>query len=359
MKKICFINGVIAHSGGTERVGIMIANELSKRGYDVTMLSFWDYGKPFFECHKNIKIDYLLNPSREGKLYRTHIYPILKLHNYIQKNKFDIVIDIDTILSNYTTFAIKGTKTKHISWEHFNYLHTIKDKKRIKAINLAKKYSDKIVVLTKKDYNLHFEKAGIAKEKLEQIYNPTPFEGRKESDRSEKLVIAVGRLTDQKGFDLLLESWSAIEKTGSEWTLAIIGSGEDDDKLKNIIIDKNLKNVQFIPATNEIEKWYDKASVFVLPSRYEGFPMVLLEAMVKGLPIVAFDCFTGPSEMIVDGKNSFLAEDGNVDQFAEKLNLLLNDEALREEFSNGNKLKVKEFYLENIVNQWENMIKTL
>ncbi|HFJ6416571.1 TPA: glycosyltransferase family 4 protein, partial [Enterococcus faecium] len=106
MKKICFISGVISRSGGTERVGSIIANSLSDLGYDVTILSFWNSGEPYFGLDKTIKVDYMLNPKTEGKLYRTYLYPVWKLHKYICKNEFDIVIDIDTLLSLYTTRAI-------------------------------------------------------------------------------------------------------------------------------------------------------------------------------------------------------------------------------------------------------------
>ncbi|WPD51887.1 glycosyltransferase (plasmid) [Lactococcus lactis] len=139
--RVCFISGVISRSGGTERVGTIIANHLANRGYDIRILSFWDRGKPYFQVFDNIKVDFLLDPKTEGKLYRTNIYPIVKLHNYLKRNQIDIVIDIDTALSYYTARAITNTKCKLVSWEHFNYwaMKLLNESKRYKAKELIKK----------------------------------------------------------------------------------------------------------------------------------------------------------------------------------------------------------------------------
>lgn len=355
--KICFISGVISRSGGTERVGIMIANELARRGYDVSILSFWNQGSPFFECHESIKIYYLLNPKTEGKLYRTYVYPILKMRTFIKKLKFDVVIDIDTALSYYTLRAIKGMGVKHIAWEHFNYLHTIKDKKRLSAIKMIKRNSDQLVVLTKKDYQLHIEKESFDKEKIRYIYNPTPFEGKVASYRNEKIFLAVGRLTEQKGFDLMLESWKNVESVLEEWKLVIVGSGEDEEKLKDIINNNHLKRVHLIENTNNIEYWYDKASIYVMSSRYEGFPMVLLEAMAKGLPIISFDCVTGPNELIQNFKTGVLVEDKNILELARIMIELANDKKKQDEYAEESLKYIKNFHIVTITNQWEILLK--
>lgn len=357
--KICFISGVISRSGGTERVGIMIANELARRGYDVSILSFWNQGIPFFECHDSINIHYLLNPKTEGKLYRTYVYPILKMRAFMKKHKFDVVIDIDTALSYYTLRAIKGINIKHIAWEHFNYLHTIKDKKRLSAIKMIKKSSDQLVVLTQKDYQFHLKKENFIKEKIRYIYNPTPFEGKHVSDRNEKMFLAVGRLTDQKGFDLMLEAWKNVEPMLEDWKLVIVGSGEDEEKLTNIINNNCLKRVELIQSTNNIESWYDRASIYVMSSRYEGFPMVLLEAMAKGLPIISFDCVTGPNELIQNLKTGVLVEDKNTSELAKVMIELASDRKRQDIYSIESEKNVKKFYISNIVDNWEKLFNEL
>ena len=357
--KICFVSGVISRSGGTERVGIMIANELARRGYDVSILSFWNQGDPFFECDKLVKIYYLLNPKTEGKLYRTFLYPIVKMRLFVKKYKFDVVIDIDTLLSYYTLRAIKGTKAKHIAWEHFNYYQTMSDKRRLDSIRLIQKYSDQLLVLTQQDYKSYIEKGNFKKDKISYIYNPTPFEDKKKSLRNEKIFLAVGRLTEQKGFDLMLAAWKYVENQLDEWKLVIVGSGEDEQKLNDIIEQNNLSRVELVPRTDNIESWYNKASLYVMSSRYEGFPMVLLEAMAKGIPIISFDCVTGPGELVQNGKTGVLVEDGNVSKLAYEMVNLAKDEKRQDDYADVSLKVIKNFYTSSIVDKWEYVLKKI
>lgn len=355
-KKICFFCGVISRSGGTERVGTMIANELSNRGYDVSILSFWNDCKPFFKVNENIKIDYLLD-YKEGKLYRTYIYPILKLRNYIKSKNIDILIDIDTLLSKYSGYAVKGTKCKLVSWEHFNYYYMLKDSNRIKAKKIVNKIAEKLVVLTKEDKEAHIQNMGFDYDKIEQIYNPSPFKLKREYNFENKNFVAVGRLTEQKGFDLLIQAWKIFENYNKEWILTIVGDGEDREKLKEL--SKGVNNIKFIGKTNNVEMYYKQASCYVLSSRNEGFPMVILEAQSFGLPVIAFDCKTGPKEMVFNNKNGYLVENGNVEKLAEAMIKFANEKEKANEMSKKSIEYVSSLSIKNIGDQWENMINRL
>ncbi|PWG64452.1 glycosyltransferase family 4 protein [Bifidobacterium callitrichidarum] len=357
-KKICFLNGVIAHSGGTERVGIMIANALAQRGYDVTILSFWDYGQPFFPVDERVKVDYLLKPSSEGKLYRTFVYPVWKLRRYIKSHSFDVLIDIDSALAYWTTWALRGLSCHHIVWDHFNYVHAQSERKRIRAIQLTKRYADKLVLLTQQDRRMYLD-AEFPEEKLQVINNPSPFEDATPSPRTEHTVLAVGRLTEQKGFDRLIAVWSRIEDRAGDWQLVIVGSGELESGLKQQVSDFGLGNVRFVPATSDIEQWYDKASIYAMTSRFEGFPMVLLEAMAKGLPIVAYDCLTGPSELVDDDVNGHLVQDGDEERFAENLLSLMWNRQLQDRYSYSALRLIEDFSVDAIASQWEELINGL
>lgn len=351
--KICFFSGVISRSGGTERVGIMIANELANRGYDVSILSFWNNCNPFFKINKNIKIDYLLD-YKEGKLYRTYVYPILKLRRYIKNNNIEILIDIDTLLSKYSGYAVKNTKCKLISWEHFNYYYMLKDKNRIKAKKIVKKNADKLVVLTKEDKKAHIENMGFNEESIEQIYNPSPFNIFKNYKFDNKNFLAVGRLTEQKGFDMLVEAWRKVEKNNKEWTLTIVGDGEDKEKLQKQA--QELKNINFVGRTNNVKEYYERASCYVLSSRYEGFPMVILEAESFGLPIISFDCKTGPKEMVSNEGNGYLVESENIDKLSDTLLKFINEKEKAEEMSLCSTDYVKKFNIKEIGDQWEKLL---
>lgn len=361
MKKICFFSGDISRSGGTERVGTIIANKLSEKGYDVRILSAWNSGEPFFFVNKNIQVDYLLNPKKEGKLYRTVIYPILKLRKYIIKNNIDIMIDIDTVLSYYTTRAILGTKCKLISWEHFNYwaMERLGEAKRYKAKKLIKKYASAMVVLTDEDRIMHNEKYKLPEKFVRTINNPCLSNVEIDYKFKNKIFISVGRLTYQKGYDKLLDAWAIIEKSIADWKLIIVGTGELEESLKDKKNKMKLRNVYFAGHTDNVGEFYKKASAYVLSSVYEGFPMVILEAQSYGLPVISFDCKTGPKDLIENNKTGFLVKDGNVEELAQKMLEFTRNEKEAEQMSNNVQQSIRKYELETIILKWCKLIEDI
>lgn len=357
-KKVCFVSGVISRSGGTERVGTIIANELCRRGYEVCILSFWNHGKSYYEIDKRIEVKYLLE-LKEGKLYRTYIYPIIKLHKFIKENNIDVLIDIDTTLTIFSSFAHLGTKCKLISWEHFNYWTMKRERKRILAKIIVKIFSDKLVVLTNQDLVEHVKKMKFKEDKIVRIYNPSPFGIFDEYTFENHIFLSIGRLSKEKGFDILLRAWSIFESKNNTWKLQIVGSGEEEESLNELIINLNLKNVEMIKHTKNVESYYKNASCYVLSSRYEGFPMVILEAESFGLPIISFNCKTGPDEMVINGKNGFLVENRSEEALA---NAMLNFACLKKQshsFSNKSKSLVSELSIDKIGDQWQKLIDKL
>lgn len=358
-KKLCFVSGDISRSGGTERVALTIANKLSSMGYDISILSFWRGQSSFFSKNKEIKLYTLLDEKKEGKLYRTYLYPILKLRRFILKNDIDIIIDIDMVLTQYSVFAKVATKCKVISWAHFNYYHTINDKKRVFAMKCAKKFADYTVVLTKEDYKYHINKAKFHPNRIKYIYNPIPICIDKEVKIQNKVFLSVGRLVKEKGFDMLIEAWSLIEEKIPDWNLNIIGSGEQKKELCDLIQVFNLKNIKIVDHTKEIDKYYSNSCVYVLSSRNEGFPMVLLEAKAKGLPIIAFDCKTGPNEMIIHNKDGILVESENVQMLSQSMLELARDNKKIKEFSYNSLASATNFTIEKIIIEWQEIIDEL
>ncbi|GAB2026065.1 lipooligosaccharide biosynthesis family 4 glycosyltransferase LsgC [Lactovum odontotermitis] len=358
--KICFVSGGIHRTGGTERVGTMIANELSRRGYEVTILCFFGTNeKSFFPLSQDVKIHYLMKPGIEGKIYHfTKSHSILKYHQYLRNEGFDVVIDIDSSLANFTVPALKRLKTKYIAWEHFNYQHTITSKKRQYALKLIKKRADKLLVLTKQDFEMHVE-AGVSENKIAQIYNPNPFENYIKSRREQLVFLSVGKPSEVKGYDLLLEAWKKVSPVLPKWKLRIVGDAQDEDELKRQIQKNKLKRVELVGHSDKIEKIYDEASVYVLTSRHEGFPMVLLEAMAKGLPVIAFDCITGPRELITSGENGELVPYLDIERFASEMINVAQDRKLQNKYSKSALEKIEKFNMEEIGNQWEELIRDL
>lgn len=357
MYKICFVSGVISRSGGTERVGSIIANELSRRGYDVFLLSFWNQGKPYYALDEKVKVHYLLEP-KEGKLYRTGIYPILKLHRFILKNDIDVLIDIDTVLSRHSAYAIHGTKCKLISWEHFNYWVMLKlnEKRRFRAKKLIKRYADSMVVLTDEDRVKHQQEYQLPDGFVTTIHNPCLSDAVVQYDFEKHTFLSVGRLTSQKGYDLLLRAWKLVQDELPEWKLIIVGEGEQRNELQTLNDELSLERAELVGHSDDVGEYYKNASCYVMSSRYEGFPMVILEAQSYGLPVISFDCKTGPKDLIVQEKNGYLVEEENIQKLAEYMIKFANEpnEAIKmSQFAAEN---VQQYTIEPIMEQWVNLI---
>ncbi|OAS88187.1 MULTISPECIES: glycosyltransferase family 4 protein [Metabacillus] len=349
--KICFFSGDISRNGGTERVSTIIANELVKRGHEVSFLSYRNGLKSYYYIDERIPLYSLGMENYNGFLSRK-LMPYKKLISFFKTNKTDIVIDIDVLLSIYTLPIKKIIGTKIISWEHFN-LRENRIKTRVIARRLATFCSDSIVTLNKNDMENY---VGITpsfyKNKIRYIYNPAIAKYETKTNLKNKTVIAVGRLTYQKNFHLLIKLWKEIEILNPKWNLIIVGEGEDKKSLDELISHLGVKNVVITGFKENIEKIYEESSIMVMTSRYEGLPMVLLEGQKKGLPIVAFNCPTGPAEIIINGRNGYLIDIGDQQEFIKKLHELINDYDKLKEFSSNAIKDSEKFNLTSIIDNW-------
>lgn len=358
MKKIAFFGGDISHAGGTERVSLALSNYLVKNGYQVIIISLSGNAPPKFHVDESIKIVSLFNEKKRFSL--VYFSVVFRLRRVLIDESIDVLIDVDTMLALFSTTALLGTKIKHISWEHFNYKSNLNIKSRKLARKIAAKYSDAVVTLTEKDRNYWLEKNKYPK-KIIAIPNPLPFESKsKLTKKHSKKILALGRLTYQKGFDLLLDIWAKIENMNNDWRLIIAGDGEDKQLLLDKIKMLNLKNVELLPSTPHVNELYDQSSIYVMTSRFEGFPMVLLEAKASGLPIVAYDCDTGPSELIINHDDGFLIPFNDSDTFTCKLALLMNDDDLRESMSIKSLKNAEKYKIEVAIgDKWKRLIESI
>lgn len=200
---------------------------------------------------------------------------------------------------------------------------------RTRQLVQAVKPLERLVVLTDAD-KAAWEKAGCTN--VTVIPNPCSLDGQKVSIKSakSKTILAVGRLHEQKGFDLLLQAWKPIEKTYSDWSLRIVGEGPKRAELEAQIESQSLKRVVLAGATNNVLDEYEAASIFVLSSRYEGFSLVLAEAMWCGTPCVSFDCPHGPAELLADDRG-WLVPNGDIAELTAQIAYALShpEEALK------------------------------
>ena len=200
---------------------------------------------------------------------------------------------------------------------------------RTRQLVQAVKPLERLVVLTEAD-KAAWEKAGCTN--VTVIPNPCSLDGQKVSIKSakSKTILAVGRLHEQKGFDLLLQAWKPIEKTYSDWSLRIVGEGPKRAELEAQIESQGLKRVVLASATNNVLDEYEAASIFVLSSRYEGLPLALIEAMWCGLPCIAFDCPQGPAELLAEDRG-WLVPNGDIAELTAQIAYALShpEEALK------------------------------
>lgn len=300
-KEICFFIHNISNSGGTERVVSMIANQLSRYNYSVLIVSlFSKQNKSFFDLDDDIKIRTIFN-KREKGIYKYPFY-LFRLKKILDDFNVDVIVNVDSILVFYTipVCYFSNKKIRNICWEHFNYYISLGKRIRTISRKLACKYCDDVITLTEKDKLFWTEENSNIKN-IVSINNPAQANHAEHvaNKVNSKILISVGRLTHQKGFDLLIEAFNLVVKHRKDWVLYIVGDGEEHHALSLLIKKLELSEcIKLIPATKNIDEIYRNSSMYIMSSRFEGLPMVLLEATTFGLPIVSFDCDTGPSEVI-------------------------------------------------------------
>lgn len=231
------------------------------------------------------------------------------------------------------------------------------DKIRAKMDERLVRKFDSFVVLTEEDAQMWGDVPNI-----KVIPNAAKFISDGYSNCEEKRVIAVGRLDYQKSFDRLIEAWGLVQKTDkySDWHLDIFGQGEWRDMLQQMIEEKKIANTTHINSpTSQIGKEYAKSSMLVMSSHYEGFPMVMIEAMACGLPVVTFDYKCGPRDIIYHESNGLLVKDGDIAGLAEALMRLMDDKDLRQKMGENAKLVVERYAEDRVMGEWQKLYKKL
>lgn len=358
MKKICFFCGNLNHSGGTERVSTAIANGLAAQGHKVMMLNLSEGMTPFFELHPSIQ-NYQLYPTKVS-FSKRYFSTLIKLRKFIKEHQIETLIAVESMLSLYSLPAIWGLNVKHITWEHFNYQVDLGRKIRRIARYLARLSAGKIVTLTERDKQIWLQNTKGRAEVI-AIPNPSPYSiSANIPSLANKRVLAMGRLTYQKGFDLLLQTWQQFKQRENtqDWQLQIVGEGEDKAKLDELIQSLNIQDsVRIFPFSNQVSAYYENASIYCMSSRFEGLPMVLIESLSFGLPVVSFDCDTGPSDIIENGKNGYLCQASNTQDLADKLwQLAMLNEQDYLMMSEESKKSAVKFNPEIILQQWNSIL---
>ncbi|HSD81667.1 MAG TPA: glycosyltransferase family 4 protein, partial [Solirubrobacteraceae bacterium] len=219
---------------------------------------------------------------------------------------------------------------------------------------------DALAVLTREDLRDYGELLASAPTRVVQIPNAVPeLEGAR-SELSNPVVLAAGRLARQKGFDLLIEAFAIVARRRPDWTLRIFGSGRERRLLRAMILDHDLHHHVFLMGpTEHLGRELAQASVFALSSRFEGFGMVILEAMSKGVPVVSFDCPRGPAEIISDGVDGLVVPDGDVPALADGLLRLIGDDDARRRMGAAALQTARRYDAAAVAARWERLLGEL
>lgn len=351
MKSVAILIGNITLGNGTERAVSNLANSLSLYGdYFVHIISCCSEqgSSPYFILNDKIIVHHIgITLSNKFNYFQLR----RKVINICKNNKIDFLLGTTHSLNSILVgINILGLKT--IACEHMNYFATPWYSRLIRRF--AYKKLDAVVLLTEKDRK-HYSFC----DHTFVIPNCVPQQVNS-STCDNKVILAVGRYTKQKGFDMLIQAFSLIHERIPDWKLRIVGQGEDEYLLKKLIVNYNLSDsIDLIPPTKAISKEYINAGIFALSSRWEGFVLVLTEAKSFGLPSVSFDCPEGPSDIIIDKVDGFLVPPNDIKEFSQKLLKLAVDADLRKKFGIAAKEDIKRLSPIGVFEKWNSLFCNL
>lgn len=370
--KIVFCTPALYSAGGMERVVTAKANYFADHfGYEVTIIvTEGNVDHSFFHLSKRVEVinfglafEELWNKPFLNKLYlyfkKQRKYKKL-LKKELLRIKPDITISTLRREINFLNDIQDGSlKIGELHLSRSNY-RGIEDGnssliKRLfsrwwkKDIITQLRRLDKFVVLTDNAVRDWPELDNVL-----MIPDPLPIEVNTPCRSDRKRVISVGRYSNEKGYDLLLRIWSIVEKECPDWQLDVYGMGDPTPYIK-IIDDLSIdqRRCHLKSSLVNVESEYHKSSIFVHPSRSEGFGLVIVEAMACSLPVVSFDCENGPRSIISDGVDGFLVPPFNIRFFADRIIMLINDENLRKQMGEKGWAKSQQYGIEKIAMQWK------
>lgn len=371
--KILYCTPSIYNSAGTERVLSMKVNYLVRvAGYEVVIVTTDQLGKSnFFDFDQRIKhydlgLNYIndagrplpvqiVNHYKKNRAYKKKLAEIIKIENpdvcvslFGKEMEFlgDMRLSCKTVAElHFNKYYKKALKTAN----HKGFVWQVLGERTTKAMIANAKKLDRLVVLTKQD-KVEWEKTN---DNVYQIYNPLPMEEPEQSSLDSKSFIAVGRLCAQKNYSSMVRAWEMVHAKHPDWKLNIWGDGELRSEIESEIQRCGVQDSFLLRGrTDHIKKEYLDNSAYIMTSIFEGFPMVLLEAASMGLPMISYSCYCGPKDIIIDGKNGFLVDEGDEKGLADAMCKIIENKALLREMGIASKEKSKEFLQERILPLW-------
>lgn len=360
--KLLYITPHIEGAGGLQRVIAVKTNYF---------IEYWNYKIEILVTNDGISdLNFNFNkkivfhqekPKGKGLLYLNNYIKILKKHISIINP--DIILVCDNGFKGYCVALLLHIELPLIFESHLTKYVTLSPESLLKkCINYFKykfynycisKFSKCIVLVEslKREFNTN---------NIVVIPNPIWFTTNEKPDYNSKKVIAVGRHSYEKGFDRMLFIWQVIHSKYPDWQLEIYGNSNKELGLASLASALGLsKTVTFFDAVPDINEKYQEASFCIMTSRFEGFGMVLIEAMESGITCVAYDCPCGPGDIIVNNTNGFLIENKNQNEFIRAVSTLIENKDLREKMGASAKESNKKYEMQPIMNQWKVLFQSL
>ncbi|WP_067149397.1 glycosyltransferase family 4 protein [Pseudotamlana agarivorans] len=363
-KKLLYITNKISGSGGLERVLSIKASYLAEHyDYEVHIITL-NQGDAtlFYEFSNKIHFHDVTVNGVPLIYFFNYKNGIQKVVNQIDPHIICVCDDglkgflLPKILDNPCPMVYERHVSKIIleAEKENNFKNNLLTKLNYAIMDYGVKKYDAFVVLTNSNTS------EWQSQNIEVISNPLSFFPTESSTLNNKTVIAVGKHCYQKGYDRLLKIWQIVVKKHPDWVLEIYGSFSPFHDLKTLSEELNIENnIKLFPPEKNIKNKFLEASIHVLPSRFEGFGMVLIEAMSCGLPVISFDCPCGPSDIINQNEDGILIENGDINAFSDALIKLIENKELRSEFGRNAKNNVERYLPENIVPKWDTLFKSL
>lgn len=379
MKKILFIIESL-NGGGAEKVLFDIIRNLDFSLYEIDLLLLVKEGiylDKILKMKLPINIFWIL--SERKKIEKLFLYRKFKSLCRLLKEKLIVrypnIFITDLKNKNYDVeiaflegestvlLANRNTKAKKIAWVHIDLeKHRVLDKKTEKEAYIK---MDQIICVSKQATNSIKKMYPTLEKKVKTIYNPIPKEeiiklSLKEKNvlKKDKInIVTVGRLTSQKGYDILLQAHNKLLKEGYDYNLYILGKGLDEEKLRKYIeVNFIEKNTFLLGFMENPYPYIAEADIYVSSSRYEGYPLVVCEAICLGKPIIATDC-TGPTEILENGKYGIIVKTENVFELKKAIKKLLDDKEIRKKYEILSKIRSKNLNMNKVLREIENLFQ--
>lgn len=375
--KIIYCIRALYNPGGMERVLLnKVSYLVGKLQWDITVVTTDQKGRPaFYPFPSQVKmVDLGINYADDN-----HKNPLLKIAGYLRRRRRhrraltellmrerpDVVVSLYPSESSFIPSIDDGSKK--VLELHYSKFFRIQygrkgllgmiDRWRTHEDEKIVGRFDRFVVLTNEDRGYWGDLPN-----MEVIPNAAMRLGDGRSDVMKHRVLAVGRLDYQKGFDRLICAWELVQKSGKykDWVLDIFGQGEWQGMLQRMIDEKGLQeSLRINPPTKTIGKEYASSSLLVMSSNYEGFPMVMIEAMACGVPVVSFDFMCGPKDIIKQGQNGLIVNNGDVEGLADAMMRVMDDESFRKRLSQNALSVVSTYSEEAVMAQWTKLFASL